>query len=543
MRSKTFLLLPLFIAAAATSEAITYRVTDLGIPAGQQIIAPAALNNQGQVAASTEYFAFRLTNAVWQNLGTLQGGNVSSAAAINTAGQVVGASQFTNGGGILHATLFDNGAVTDLGTLPAYGNYSFAQSINASGQVVGSVATSASSSNTHGFIWDATNGIREIDPRAGGASSINDAGMVTGTWRAPNTASAKHAYIWDQAGGVRDIGTLVPPPSDGNPFNQTFSSGAFINANGHVAGSSSINNFDNRNHAFLYDGTTMKDLGSLGGDDFYSDRSSASCVNNYDEVVGTSYRPYEGGGLYQVAFVYRDGGMYDLEKLVDSSGADYRLGTGVSINDAGQILVDAVQVSTNQRRALLLTPNAVGSDFNIVIDSTDPAHTGFGTFPTINNNGAVAFHAEGGSGAPGTYKRDANAAPLFIADDSTGGPSINNLGEVANRRLRDLEPLEIYKGTGNSALASIAKTGAADGTFRLFGTFANLANDTGIAVFYAELNPYNPRRRGIYAGNGDGTTSKVVDNTGMFAYFGDGASVNNAGTVAFTGSLTSTVTG
>ena len=73
---------------------------------------------------------------------------------------------------------------------------------------------------------------------------------------------------------MRDLGTLGGPGGT--------SSGAFINDNGHVAGTSSINDSDNREHAFLYDGTTMRDLGSLGTNDFLSDRSSAYGVNIYD---------------------------------------------------------------------------------------------------------------------------------------------------------------------------------------------------------------------------------------------------------------------
>ncbi|MDQ6861750.1 MAG: DUF3466 family protein, partial [Verrucomicrobiota bacterium] len=544
MRTKFLLLVLILAAAASRSSAITYHLTDLGIPNGQQIIAPAALNNQGQVAASTEYFAFRFSNGAWQNLGVLAGGTTSSAAAINRLGQVVGSSQFQNGGAIRHATLYDNGAVTDLGTLSTYGEYSFGRGINASGQVVGSVSISASSSTTHGFIWAASNGIRELDPRAGGATSINDAGMVTGTWRAPNTASAKHAYIWEQAAGVRDIGTLVPPPSDGNPYNQTFSSGAFINNNGHVVGSSSINNFDNRNHAFLYDGTTIKDLGSLGPNDFYSDRSSASSVNSYDEVVGGTYRPYTGGALYAVAFVYRNGTMFDLETLVDSSGSDYRLSSAVSINDRGEILVDAIKVSTNERRAVLLVPNSVAASFTNLMDSTGGAHTGFGPWPSINNNGDVAFYAEGGTSPTGAYKRSSIGTVVFVADANNGAPSINDLGELTSRRLTSGVTEEIYKGTGPlPAVVAQAQSSGPTGSFRLFSGYPYLADSTGIEVFYAEMNPLNPRRRGIYSSPGSGTASLVVDNTSVLSYFGDNPSVNNAGSVAFIGTLTTTESG
>jgi probable HAF family extracellular repeat protein len=326
----------------------TYRLTDLGLPPGQQLFSPAAINNQGQVVGSSEWFAFRYTSGVWENLGTLPGGNVSSGSAINSLGQVSGNSQFTNGGGIRHATLFSEGTVTDLGPLPLWGNYSTGAGINDSTQIVGYSGATLSTSNTRAFIWDATNGVRDLGTLGGQYSkaySINNAAEATGTAQIPTGFGNFHAFIWDAVNGMRDIGTIAGDSS----------SGRFINANGHVAGGSTINNFDNRSHGFLYDGV-MHDLGSLDPDVFESDRSSAAGVNIHDEVVGSTYRPYTGGALYQVPFVYRNGAMFDLETVVDSSGQDYRLYSATSINDAGQILVSATHIPTNQSRAVVLTP-------------------------------------------------------------------------------------------------------------------------------------------------------------------------------------------
>ncbi len=178
------------------------------------------------------------------------------------------------------------------------------------------------------------------------AFGINNSNVVTGT--SQSNTGGFHAFIWDAANGMRDIGTIA-----GNT-----SSGAFINDNGHIAGTSTINGFDNREHAFLYDGATMRDLGAVGNNDFFTDRSTAYGVNIHDVVVGSTYRPYGGGPAFRIAFVYRDGQMFDLEMLVDASGAGYRLYAATGINDAGQIAVDALRVGDpNQIRAVLLTPN------------------------------------------------------------------------------------------------------------------------------------------------------------------------------------------
>lgn len=343
-----------FVLSAALSFAqTTYSLTDLGTLPGKTISHPTGINNQAQITGFTETHAFLWTEGVMADLGTLPGGATSTGVGINNLGQVVGDSQYSQGGSIRHATLWSNGTATDLGFLPLSGNYSRGNGINDAGEVVGHSGPDLTTSNTRAFIWDGTNGMRDLGTLGGQfakAFSINSSSLVTGT--AQTSSGVFHAFLWDQASGMRDIGTIAGSTS----------TGAFINVNGHVAGTSTINNVDNREHAFLYDGTTMLDLGAIGDNDFLSDRSTGYGINIQDEVVGTTYRPYEGGSLYQIAFVYRDGQMFDLETLVDSSGADYRLYTATGINDAGQIAVDAIKISTGKVRAVLLTPNDATTD-------------------------------------------------------------------------------------------------------------------------------------------------------------------------------------
>ena len=346
------LIVLIFCLAASISmaNAQTYTLTDLGTLPGQTISHPAGINNQAQVTGtSVTPHALLFENGLVQDLGTLPGGSISTGVGINDLGQVVGDSQYQNGGSIRHAVLFDNGTRTDLGFLPQSGNYSRGNGINNLGEVVGHSGPSLDTSNTRAFIWDSSNGMRDIGTLGGQfakAFSINDSSAVTGT--AQGTSFGFRAFLWDAVNGMRDLGTIGGVTSSGN----------FINANGHVAGTSTINGIDNREHAFLYDGT-MHDLGAIGSNNFLSDRSFGYGINIHDEVVGSTYRPYDGGSLVQIAFVYRDGQMFDLETLVDASGADYRLYTATGINDAGQIAVDAIRISTGQLHAVLLTPSSV----------------------------------------------------------------------------------------------------------------------------------------------------------------------------------------
>jgi uncharacterized delta-60 repeat protein len=328
----------------------------------------------GSSYSGTSSHAARFTNGVVEDLGTIPGGITSSGWGINDLGQVAGDSEYSiNGGSIRHAALFANGAVTDLGALPLWGNYARGNGVNNAGEVVGHSGPNLSTTVTHAFIWDSINGMRDIDPAGGYAKafSINNSHVVTGTTTGSGSGAFR-AFIWDASNGVRDIGTIAGSTS----------SGAFINDNGHVTGTSTINTFDNRQHAFLYDGT-MHDLGALGDNDFFSDRSTGNGLNIHDQVVGSTYRPYQGGGNYQIPFIYTGGQMYDLETLVDASGADYRLYTATGINDAGQIAVSAIQRSTGQIRAVLLTPNIAGTPLPTATASASSTNT-----PTPTPTGA-----------------------------------------------------------------------------------------------------------------------------------------------------------
>ena len=94
----------------------------------------------GQQAAARQYSV--------TDLGTLGGGG-SQAGAINNRGQVVGSAYTASGD--YHAFLWEDGEMTDLGTLPG-GSFSFAQAINNRGQVVGFYSRTASEIQ-HAILW------------------------------------------------------------------------------------------------------------------------------------------------------------------------------------------------------------------------------------------------------------------------------------------------------------------------------------------------------------------------------------------------------
>jgi probable HAF family extracellular repeat protein len=159
---------------------------------------------------------------------------------------------------------------------------------------------------------------------------------------------------------MRDLGTL----------GGSFSYGMAINARNHVVGYSTINKVDSRVHAFLFDGNVMKDLGSLAGaaSSALEDQSVALGINSSSQVVGYSYLPgvnpntdptaQPGASpVQQVAFVWSQGVMRDLNKLIGTAAEKYHVTSAVAINDKGQIAATAVLKGTEIRRGVLLTPS------------------------------------------------------------------------------------------------------------------------------------------------------------------------------------------
>ena len=350
----------------ATARAQTYTLADLGVLPDQNASIPAGVNWQGEVAGTSGNTAFRYSGdqSGMKDIGT-PGHNISHGFAISTSGQVVGDSTF--GTEVSHAALFENGSSRDLAVSEDAALSSRANSINASGQVVGTFRITSSGESRAFFtrvsVSERPQILTDLGTLGGThaqALSINDSGFVTGNselfgaFTVP-TPGAIHAYLWHPSSKkMADIGTLGGDSSYGT----------CISTNNHIVGYSTLNSEDNRIHAFLHDGTDMHDLGSLDSTSPESDRSFALAVNSADQVVGYSYVPESGSGIIyppvagpvqQVAFIYTQGVMRDLNTLIGNAAKSYQLYSATAINEKGQITAIAREESSGSFHAVLLT--------------------------------------------------------------------------------------------------------------------------------------------------------------------------------------------
>lgn len=344
----------------------TYQVEDLGALPGKKSSAPAAINDLGQAAGSsssdlTDPSAFRYegpnTKLPMTDLGQAVADSVSRGFGMNNAGLVVGDSNFGEGEFVRRAAVFHPKTTIDLVGAESAG-YSRANDVNSFEQVVGNVTEEFDGLVGRAFIWSQTTGMRDLGTLGGNSAqalAINDAGLVTGN--AQTAKGEDHAFLYQPnsrrtSAAMRDLGTL----------GGSSSYGMAINSHNHVVGYSSINSKDNI-HAFLSDGVTMKDLGSLGGKSIAADHSVALGVNDRDEVVGYSYLAPEyqsdspiGLLPVQTGFIYRDGAMIDLNTLIGDASKVYRIHSALAINAKGQIVASAFNNESNAFCAVLLTP-------------------------------------------------------------------------------------------------------------------------------------------------------------------------------------------
>jgi probable HAF family extracellular repeat protein len=476
-----------------------YQFIDVGTFGGPQSFlffgglgANGVLNNQGTLAGWADtstidplcYFDNPDCNAahafVWQNgrkidLGVLPGGLNSQVNWISADGVTAGAAdngQMDPLAGIpqIHAVLWKNGGIVDLGLLPEGGFQSFTGAVNSRGEVVGNANNTIPDPNslftgypyqTRAFYWK--DGVMQdlgtlgtgTDAEAG---LINERGQVVGLSYTSSTQNASCAgfgfafttgtFLWDIKNGMKDIGGLggsCTRPSDLNdrgqvvgfsdladqsthPFvwdsatgmtdlgkvGESFGGAVAINNHGEIAGFGFLNG--GGPDAILWRKRRgkwrMTDLGTLSG------CAGANSVNASVQVVGTDGCP----GLPVVPFLWEDGGpMVDLNTLIPpNTGLQlHELG---QINDRGEITVSDADANGNSHAVLLIPcdenhPSVEGCDYSMVdaaaaAQSAAPSYVPSATPRLPHSWRSNRYHMPGRAAERGTAAIAAQVSPV-----------------------------------------------------------------------------------------------------------------------------------
>jgi probable HAF family extracellular repeat protein len=267
-------------------------------------------------------------------LPNLSGGTSSAAAAVNDAGQIVGWA--TTAAGDQHAVVWQNGDVTDLGTLPGHTS-SYATAISSSGAIVGVSGIGElapfdpGNENAHAVLWQ-NGAITDLGTLTGGAYSaatgVNDAGQVVGYSRTYNPALGElaiHGFLW-QNGEMTDL----PPLQPSSAVLSSTSAASGINRQGQIVGNSAsfdfVTNVLTRRAVTWQDGV-ITDLGAIAGDP----TSGAVAINDAGQITGAS------GDIDPDLAVHAVRWTGHHIKLL-ARPADERFSSGLALNQHGVIV-------------------------------------------------------------------------------------------------------------------------------------------------------------------------------------------------------------
>ena len=275
------------------------------------------VNDSGEIIGGgneAKYWSSSLEGTVIPTLG----GAYNSASSLSATGVVAGSSQiepyqYTDSKTQLY-TWTPAGGVRAIGALPE-GQYIGARKVNARGDIIGSGNYPGQGYGGYGdvsFLWTEAGGFEVLKPPADGIdiypADLNDRGQIVGDYGRGTDAYdvSYHAFFREANGEFTSLG--FP--------GEYWSSAAFINNAGQVAGVFSPDGAGGNVHAFIWEPKTGSvDLGQLTEGEYLS-------VNDFSEkghMTGESWSgawfwsPETGmvripttGGSYNVAYALND---------------------------------------------------------------------------------------------------------------------------------------------------------------------------------------------------------------------------------------------
>jgi len=304
------------VRPAAALNILPYTITDLGFRSR----GPGPfINNNSQVAGSRS-ISGQSQALLWENgnitdLGTLPGNLESRSSEISDTGQIVGTSDS-------RAFLWENGVMTGLGTLPG-NTISEALGVNNFGQVVG--GSQGGSSNEQAFIWEngVMTGLGTLGGTTSKAEAINDLEQVAGFSR--TASGVNHPFLWEN-GNMVDLGVITGTASPQD-----------INNAGKVVGQGD-NLANNNGRALLWENGNIVNLGILPG---HTGSSIAFAINNNNQIVGNSSGR---GGISSFlglsATFWQNGAIFNLNNLLLED--NWSLLSATDINYLGEIVGNGI---------------------------------------------------------------------------------------------------------------------------------------------------------------------------------------------------------
>jgi probable HAF family extracellular repeat protein len=252
----------------------------------------------------------------------------SEATGINKSALIVGNSQIASGS--VHAFLYSNNVMADLGTLG--GTNSYAVAINDAGQIVGN--SDLADGTTHAFLYVA--GVM-ADMGAVSAVSVNASGQIL-------VSDSSFASVYTN-------GAMQPLPRPQCPgYEFQYGAAYAMNDSDEVVGEAWAWNGGQLacDDAFLISGSQAKDI-SFGLPEGFN---TAIAINGSGHILGKGWTYCDGTACDQ-EYTFLDGAVLFLASSTPTSSGWSSL-IGSAINDAGQIA--GIGNNANGQHAFLMTP-------------------------------------------------------------------------------------------------------------------------------------------------------------------------------------------